>query len=46
MGSGTTGIACLNLDRKFIGVEIDRDRFDEASARIAENYEKPELQIR
>ena len=27
MGSGTTGIPALNLNRKFIGIEIDKERF-------------------
>jgi len=27
MGSGTTGIACVNLDRNFIGFELDKDYF-------------------
>ena len=28
MGSGTTGIAALNHNRKFIGIEIDKERFE------------------
>lgn len=35
MGSGTTGVACMNLGRQFIGVEIDRTYFDVACERIA-----------
>lgn len=35
MGSGTTGVACKNLGRKFIGIEIDQKYFDVASERIA-----------
>lgn len=34
MGSGTTGIAALNLKRKFIGIEIDKERFEIAQANI------------
>jgi DNA modification methylase len=34
MGSGTTGIACKNLNRKFIGIEIDKSYFDIAKQRI------------
>jgi site-specific DNA-methyltransferase (adenine-specific) len=34
MGSGTTGEACLNLDRRFIGMELDREYFDVASSRL------------
>ena len=37
MGSGTTGIATLNLNRKFIGIEIDKERFEIARANI-HNY--------
>jgi site-specific DNA-methyltransferase (adenine-specific) len=34
MGSGTTGIAAVNLDRNFIGVELDDDYFHIAESRI------------
>lgn len=34
MGSGTTGIAALNLKRKFIGIEIEKDKFDIANNRL------------
>lgn len=35
MGSGTTGVACMNLGRKFIGIEIDERYFQIACERIA-----------
>ena len=34
MGSGTTGEACVNLDRNFIGIENDKQWFDVANKRI------------
>ena len=34
MGSGTTGVAAMNLGRKFIGIEIDPDMYEIASHRI------------
>jgi site-specific DNA-methyltransferase (adenine-specific) len=34
MGSGTTGVACINLDRKFIGIEMSNEYFDIACERI------------
>lgn len=34
MGSGSTGVACLNLDRKFIGVELNTDFFKLAVKRM------------
>jgi site-specific DNA-methyltransferase (adenine-specific) len=34
MGSGTTGVACMNLGRKFIGIELERRYFDIACERI------------
>jgi site-specific DNA-methyltransferase (adenine-specific) len=36
MGSGTTGVAALNLDRKFIGMELDENYFNIAEKRIKE----------
>ena len=36
MGSGTTGVACKNTNRNFIGIELDKTYFDIASKRIAE----------
>ena len=34
MGSGTTGVACANLERNFIGIELDADYFEIAELRI------------
>ena len=34
MGSGTTGVACKNLNRKFIGIELDENYFNIAKDRI------------
>jgi site-specific DNA-methyltransferase (adenine-specific) len=35
MGSGTTGVACANLGRKFIGIELDPGYYQIAQRRIA-----------
>ena len=43
MGSGTTGVACANLDRKFIGIEIEEKYFDIACKRIEIAYSQPRL---
>ena len=40
MGSGSTGVACMNLNRKFIGIELDEKYFDISINRIFENYNK------
>lgn len=45
MGSGTTGVACAKLGRKFIGVEIEEKYFDIACARIEEAYKQRDLFI-
>ncbi len=34
MGSGSTGVACANMSRKFIGIEIEKKYFDIACERI------------
>jgi site-specific DNA-methyltransferase (adenine-specific) len=43
MGSGTTGVACANLGRKFIGMEIDARYFDIACERIRAAYSQQRL---
>ena len=37
MGSGTTGVACVNTGRNFIGIELDETYFKLAKKRIEEN---------
>jgi len=37
MGSGTTGVSCVNTNRNFIGIEMDKGYFDIATTRINSN---------
>lgn len=40
MGSGSTGVACMNTNRRFIGIELEKKYFDIAEQRISEaSYE-------
>jgi DNA modification methylase len=43
MGSGTTGVACANLGRSFVGIEREPSYFDIACRRIEEAYKQPRL---
>lgn len=43
MGSGTTGVACANLGRKFIGIEIEPKYFDIACERIENAYRQERM---
>jgi len=45
MGSGTTGVACRNLNRNFIGIELDETYFEIAKERIANSPEIPNSSI-
>ena len=35
MGSGTTGVACMNLNRNFIGIEKYKEYYDIANQRLS-----------
>lgn len=39
-GSGSTGIACLNTNRKFIGIELDETYFNIANERMKQNQQE------
>lgn len=43
MGSGTTGVACVQTGRRFVGIEIDEGYFQIAKAKIEEALSKPYL---
>jgi len=45
MGSGTTGVACVQLGRKFIGIELDPTYFDIACKRIENELRRPRLDL-
>ncbi|MBP3935042.1 MAG: site-specific DNA-methyltransferase [Pseudomonas sp.] len=44
MGSGTTGVACANTGRNFIGIEMDEKYFEIAKNRVESAYSKNELE--
>lgn len=46
MGSGSTGVACVNMKRKFIGIEMDKGIFDVACKRITESQILPTPEIK
>jgi DNA modification methylase len=46
MGSGTTGIACARMGRKFIGIEIDERYFDIACRRIEDAQRQADLFVK
>jgi DNA modification methylase len=43
MGSGTTGVACVQLGRKFIGIEIEPAYFDISCRRIDQAQRQPDM---
>ena len=43
MGSGTTGVACVKMGRKFIGIEREPEYFEIACRRIREAYAQPDM---
>jgi site-specific DNA-methyltransferase (adenine-specific)/modification methylase len=45
MGSGTTGVACVQMGRRFIGIERDPEYFEAACRRIAAAHAQPRLTL-
>ena len=43
MGSGTTGVACVKMGRKFIGIEREPKYFEIAVKRITDAYKQPDF---
>jgi DNA modification methylase len=43
MGSGTTGVACAKLGRRFIGIEIEERYFEIALRRIEDAQRQPDM---
>lgn len=45
MGGGSTGVACINTNRKFIGIELDDEYFDTAVKRVSKAYQDKQEDI-
>ena len=45
MGSGSTGVACMNTNRKFIGIELDKNYFNIAKERMENAVNENKINI-
>lgn len=45
MGSGTTAVACINTNRKFIGIELDENYYNIACKRVEETMNNKQLNL-
>ena len=45
MGGGTTGVACVKIGRKFIGIELDPIHFETSCQQIQRAYDQPDIFI-
>lgn len=45
MGSGTTGVACVNTNRRFIGIELDDNYYDIACERVKKAMEEHQMSL-
>ena len=45
MGSGSTGVACMNTNRRFIGIELDENYFNIAKERIENAVNENKINI-
>ena len=43
MGSGSTGVACINTNRNFIGMELNEEFFNIGKQRIDERLKEKEI---
>jgi site-specific DNA-methyltransferase (adenine-specific)/modification methylase len=43
MGSGSTGVVCAKIGKRFIGIERERPYFEIACRRIEEAYRQPDI---
>lgn len=45
MGSGSTGVAAVNTDRNFIGIELDDNYFEVAKRRIEDAVQARDMKL-
>ena len=45
MGSGSTGVACQNTNRNFIGYELDKDYFEISKKRLEDNAKHVQISL-
>jgi site-specific DNA-methyltransferase (adenine-specific) len=45
MGSGSTGVACINRNRRFIGIELDKNYFNIAKERMENAVNENKINI-
>lgn len=45
LGSGTTALACLNTNRNYIGIELDKNYYDMSVKRVEDWYKEKEMKL-